>query len=58
MEVDDRSNISSDDEQPGKDTLNTPTGGDCCTGELAAHMVKIWSVNAGRLDFDLWYEAA
>jgi hypothetical protein len=58
MEVDEGPTLGPDNEQHGKDISNTITDDTYCTGEDATNMVKIRSVEAGRLVFDLWYEAA
>lgn len=58
MEVDEGPMQGPDNEQHGKDISNTITDDTYCTGEDATNMVKIRSVEAGRLVFDLWYEAA
>ena len=58
MEMDEEPTFDSDNEQQEKATPNTPTDDECCTGEHATNMVKIRSVKAGGLAFDLWYEHA
>jgi hypothetical protein len=58
MEVDEGPTLGPNNEQHGKDISNTITDDTYCTGEDATNMVKIRSVEAGRLVFDLWYEAA
>jgi hypothetical protein len=58
MEVDEGPRLGPDNEQQGKDVSNTITDDRCCTGEDATNMIKIRSVKAGSLVFDLWYEVA
>lgn len=58
MEVNEGLKLGSENEQQGENKPNVPTGNDCRTTEHAANMVKMRSVKAGRLIFDLWYEPA
>lgn len=58
MEVDEDSMFGSKIEQRNEDISNTSMDDQCCTGEHATNMVKIRSVKAGRLAFDLLYEHA
>lgn len=57
-EMDEDPTFASDNEQQEKATIKTPTNDKCYTGEHATNMVKIRSVKAGGLAFDLWYEHA
>jgi hypothetical protein len=58
VEMDEDSTLSADNKQQWENTPNTRTGDDCCTGGHAANTVKLRSVQAGRLLFELWYEPA
>ena len=53
-EADDGSRFSSDNETEP----DTHTDDGSCTRDHAVNMVKIWSVEAGRVVFGLWYEPA
>jgi hypothetical protein len=58
LETDKDSALGSDDRQQWANVPQTGTTEDRCRGEHASNNVKIRSVGAGALAFDLWYETA
>ena len=58
LETDKDPALGSDDRQQWVNVPQTGTAEDRCRGEHASNSVKIWSVEAGALAFDLWYETA
>jgi mitotic spindle assembly checkpoint protein MAD2B len=58
LETDKDSALGSDDRQQWANVPQTGTAEDRCRGEHASNNVKIRSVGAGALAFDLWYETA
>jgi mitotic spindle assembly checkpoint protein MAD2B len=58
LETDKDSALGSDDRQQWANVPQTGTTEDRCRGEHASDNVKIRSVGAGALAFDLWYETA
>jgi mitotic spindle assembly checkpoint protein MAD2B len=57
IEEDESPMLDSVNKQQWEDMPNTRTDDDCHSGEYTANMVKISSVQAGRLVFALWYES-
>jgi hypothetical protein len=58
IDTDKDSALGADDKLQWETILKTGTTENCCSGEHALNNVKIWSVEAGALAFDLWYELA
>jgi hypothetical protein len=58
LETDEDSMLGSDDGQQWENIPKTGTAEDCCRGEHASNSVKIRSVEAGALAFEVWYELA
>jgi hypothetical protein len=58
LETEEDSTLGSDDGQQWENVPKTGTAEDCFKGEQAWNNVSIWSVEAGALAFDLWYEPA
>jgi hypothetical protein len=55
LETDKDSALGSDDGQQWDNIPQTGKSEDCCTGEHASNNVRIWSVEAGALAFEVWY---
>ena len=58
METEEDSTLGCEDGQQWENVPKAGTAEDCCRGEHTPNSVKIWSVEAGALAFDLWYETA
>jgi hypothetical protein len=58
LETDKDSTLGSDDGQQWDNISQTGKAEDCCTGEHASNNVRIRSVEAGALAFEVWYEPA
>ena len=58
METEEDSTLGSDDGQQWENIPKTGKAEDCCTGEHASNNVRIQSVEAGALAFEVWYEPA
>jgi len=58
METEEDSTLGCEDGQQWENIPKTGTAEDCCREEHTSNSVKIWSVEAGALAFDLWYETA
>jgi mitotic spindle assembly checkpoint protein MAD2B len=58
MDTDKDSALGAGDILEWKTIPKTGTVENCCSGEHALNNVKIWSVEAGALAFELWYETA
>ena len=56
LETDKDSTLGSDDGQQWDNVSQTGKAEDCCTGEHASNNVRIRSVEAGALAFEVWYE--
>jgi len=58
LETDKDSALGFDDGQQWENIPQTGKAEDCCTGEHASNNVRIRSVEAGALAFEVWYESA
>ena len=56
LKTDEDSMLGSDDGQQWENIPKTGTADDCCRGEHTSNSVKIRSVGAGALAFEVWYE--
>jgi mitotic spindle assembly checkpoint protein MAD2B len=54
IETEEDSTLGSDDGQQWENIPKSGTAKNCCSGEHALNNVKIWSVEAGALAFELW----
>ena len=58
METEEDSTLGSDDGQQWENIPKSGTAENCCSEEHALNNVKIWSIEAGALAFELSYETA